>query len=145
MRGIYCTISFNSDKGVTCDTLSEILVSDTFQKDGDRVIPQPARRQSGPLIAIFSIGASQCFRTRAMCCYVTQNSCDISDNLKRPVTRDVRIEWNGTVPLHQENWGLYIKHNQRKLCTKYVNCAQLTEFTLSTQLSWNNPWTVNCV
>ena len=36
---------------------------------------------------------------------------------------------------HQENWGLYIKHNQRKLCTKYVNCAQLTEFTLSTQLS----------
>ena len=66
MNMIYCTISFNSDRGVTCDTLSEILVSDTFQKDGDRVIPPPARRQSGLFIAIFSIGARQCFRTRAM-------------------------------------------------------------------------------
>ena len=37
----YCTISFNLDKGVTCDTLSELLVSDTFQKDGDRVILPP--------------------------------------------------------------------------------------------------------
>ena len=62
----YCTISFNSDKGVTCDILSEILVSDTFQNDGDRVIPPPARRQSRPLIALFSIGAHQCFRTKAM-------------------------------------------------------------------------------
>ena len=34
-RVAYCTISFNSDRGVTCDTLSEILVSDTFQKDED--------------------------------------------------------------------------------------------------------------
>ena len=29
--------------------------------------------------------------------YVTEDICDISDNLKRPVTRDVRIEWNGTM------------------------------------------------
>jgi hypothetical protein len=35
----YCPISFNSDKGVTCDSLSEILVSDTFQKGDDRVHP----------------------------------------------------------------------------------------------------------
>ena len=24
---------------------------------------------------------------------------------------------------HQENWGLYMMHNQCKLCTKYVNCV----------------------
>ena len=31
-----------------------------------RVIPPSAQRQSGPLIAIFSIGAHQCFQTRAV-------------------------------------------------------------------------------
>ena len=62
----YCTISFNLDKGVTCDTLLKILVSATFQKDGDRVIPPPAWHQSGPSIAIFSIGTCLCFQTRAM-------------------------------------------------------------------------------
>ena len=62
----HSTISFNLDKGVTCDTLSDILVSDTFQNDSDRVIPSPAQHQSRPLISLFSIGAHQCFQTKAM-------------------------------------------------------------------------------
>ena len=36
---IYCPISFNSNRGVTCDHLFEILVSNTSQKEGDRVQP----------------------------------------------------------------------------------------------------------
>ena len=35
----YCPISFNSNRGVTCDHLFEILVSNTSQKEGDRVQP----------------------------------------------------------------------------------------------------------
>ena len=62
---VYCTISFNLDKGVTCDTLSTILVSDIFQNNGDRVILPPTQCQSR-LISLFSIGTHQCFRTRAM-------------------------------------------------------------------------------
>ena len=45
---------------------ADARIPELSEKDGDRVIPPPARRQSGPLIAIFSMGARQGFRTRAM-------------------------------------------------------------------------------
>jgi hypothetical protein len=85
----YCPISFNSDKGVTCDSLSEILVSDTSQKGDDRV--HPAARPTPKWTLNFHI-----WHRRAPALsdkgYVTRDKCDISDNLKEVVTRDVQIE-----------------------------------------------------
>ena len=92
----YCPISFNSNKGVTCDHLFKILVSNTSQKEGDRVQPDTCPPPNWTLNCLIWYQRLPVLWNKG---HVTQDKCDISNKLSKTVMCDIWIEWNGTVPI----------------------------------------------
>ena len=82
----YCPISFNSNKGVTCDHLFEFLVSNTSQKEGDRVQPDTCPPLNWTLNCLTWHERPPALSNKG---HVTPDKCDISNKSSKPVTRDV--------------------------------------------------------
>ena len=83
---MYCPISFNSNRGVTCDHLFEILVSNTSQKESDRVQPDTCPPPNWTLNCLIWHEHPLAPSNKG---HVTQDRCDISNKSSKPVTRDV--------------------------------------------------------